>query len=88
MNAKFLAAAAFVVALVPTLANAASVNDPSAPKAVTEHDRGATNDGPAFLTRLIVPGAGGQDAHRPPVAYADNPNLIGHRDGSSDAMRW
>ncbi len=95
MNPKFLAAAAFAATLVPAIANAASadaqrhagaIGDAVPPKAVTEYDSGATNCVSAFLTRLIIPDA--RDARRPPVAYADNPNLIGHGPGPSDAQSW
>jgi hypothetical protein len=129
MNAKFLAAAAFAVALVPAIANATSVYDPSvdsgaspfvtlpthvnpanaaaaatdaqryasvpgdavigthgvSPKVVTEYDPGAPDGVSAFLTKLIIPGAADdQGAHRSSVAYADNPDLIGHRPGATN----
>jgi len=89
MNTRLFAAAVLAAALVPAMAGAASADTrrhagTTAPRAATEYDSG-TNCLSTFLTRLIVPDA--RDARRP-VAYADNPDLIGHRRGSSNAMSW
>ncbi|WP_370673511.1 hypothetical protein [Pleomorphomonas sp. PLEO] len=124
---KFLAAAAFAVALVPAIANAGQVfYDPSvdsgtspfialpaqvnpanaasaaadaeryatvadgavigthgvAAQAVTEYDPGASDGESAFVTKMVIPGATAPVVHSSTVAYADNPDLIGHRAGS------
>ena len=80
MKTKVLAAAALAVALVPATANAQRAPDvasqPVAQRGPSIADRAAT-----FLTDLIVP----RDDGRPYVAYADNPDLIGTRRGSTDA---
>lgn len=77
MNSKFLAAATLALAFVPAIANADQVYGSS-----------DTSGSPfvAFLTRLIVPGADKNRAAEQSVAYADNPELIGHRRGSTNAF--
>ncbi|MBS1168534.1 MAG: hypothetical protein H6R00_4559 [Proteobacteria bacterium] len=122
MNTKFLAAAAFALALVPAIANAGQVfYDPSvesgsspfvalptyvnpanaaaaaadaqryasvsgnaligthgaSAQAVTEYDPGASSGDPAFVTKLVVPGATAPIAHPHYIPYADNSALIG-----------
>ena len=65
----------FAVALLPTLANADQV--------YTDHSAESRSSSfVAFMTKLIVPSAD-QSSQRP-VAYADNPELIGHRRGSTN----
>jgi hypothetical protein len=77
MNNKFLATATFALALIPAIANADQA-----------YSQGAADSGSsrfvAFMTNLIVPGA--DEATRRPVAYADNPELIGHRRGSTNTV--
>lgn len=77
MNIKFLAAAALAIAFIPGIANADQVYGSS-----------ESNGSPFidFLTRLIVPGADKDRAAEQSVAYADNPELIGHRRGSTNAF--
>jgi len=122
---KFLAAAAFAVALVPAIANAGQVfYDPSvesgsspfialpnqvnpanaaaaaadaqryasvagdagnavigthgsSAQAVTEYDPGASSGDPAFVTKLVIPGASAPIAQPHYVPYADNNDVIG-----------
>lgn len=90
MNAKFLAAAAFALALVPAVANADAQRDRRATGdvAIRTHDAAPRQDvryrsnagdcAVSFLTRVIVPDF--NDRQRP-IPYADNPDLIGHRRG-------
>ena len=122
MNAKFLAVAAFAVALVPAIANAGqvfydpSVDSGSSPfvalptqvnpanavaaaadaqryqdvsggaligthgssaETVTEYDPGASSGDPAFVTKLVIPGAAAPIAHQHYIPYADNSAVIG-----------
>jgi hypothetical protein len=119
---KFLAAAAFAVALVPAIANAGQVfYDPSvetgsspfvaaptnvnpanaaaaaadaqryatvadgavigthgaAPQVVTEYDPGASSGDPAFVNKVILPGASAPIAKPHYIPYADNGDVIG-----------
>jgi hypothetical protein len=119
---KFLAAAAFAVALIPAIANAGQVSfDPSvdsgsspfiaqptnvnpanavaaaadaqlyqgvsgnavigthgvSAQAVTEYDPGASEGQPAFVTKVVIPGASAPVVHQSSGAYADNSDLIG-----------
>lgn len=90
MHTRLFAAVALAAALVPAMAGAASAETrrhagTAAPEAVADHESGG-NFLTAVLTRLIVPEA--RDPRRPPVAYADNPDLIGNRRGSTNAMFW
>ena len=80
MNSKILAAAALAVALVPAVANAQSGHDA---RPVAQRDPSVVDRASSFLADLIVP----RDDGRPSVAYADNPDLIGTRRGSTD-MAW
>lgn len=75
MSSKFLAAATLAIALVPAIANANQIYSESA------SDSGSSCF-VTFMTKLIVPSA--DKDHRQPVAYADNPELIGHRRGSTN----
>lgn len=82
MNNKILAAAVLAAALVPTVANAQRGHE-VAPQPVAERDPGVVDHVSTFLTDLIIP----RDDGRPSVAYADNPDLIGNRRGSTN-MAW
>lgn len=79
MSNKLLAAAALAAVLVPGVANAGPVTRDGARPSVTEREP-VVNPVTGFVTWLIVPGATGE---RSP-AYADNPELIGSRRGSTD----
>ena len=91
MTAKFLAATAFALALLPATANAqreqhitgdaAIGTHDTAPRPAGEYRSNAGDRVVTFLTRLIVPDF---NDRRPPVPYADNPDLIGNRYGSSN----
>lgn len=78
MTSKFLATAAFALALVPAVANAGEVaHDTSS---IADYGSKAADGVVTFLTKVIVPDDNGQ----PPIAYADNPELIGTRRGSTN----
>lgn len=77
MNSKFLAAATLAIAFIPAIANADQVYGSS---------ESSGSSFTAFLTRLIVPGADKDRIGEQSVAYADNPELIGHRRGSTNAF--
>ncbi|WP_370673508.1 hypothetical protein [Pleomorphomonas sp. PLEO] len=79
MNSKFLAAATLAIALAPAIANADQIYSGGA--ADSASSRFVT-----FMTKLIVPGADKDQATRQPIAYADNPELIGHRRGSTNTV--
>lgn len=91
MNARFLAAAAFALALLPAAANAqrerhvggdAVIGTHEAvPRPAGEYRTNAGDHVVTFLTRVIVPDF--NDRQRP-IPYADNPDLIGNRYGASD----
>lgn len=91
MTSKFLVAAAFALALVPTVANADAQRDRRATGdvAIGTHDAAPQQDARSnagdrvvtFLTRVIIPDF---NDRRPPIAYADNPELIGNRYGSTN----
>lgn len=79
MNNKALAAVAFAAALVPAVANAQRGYEvPAQP--IAQRDQGLANRVTTFLADVIIP----HDDGRPPVAYADNPDLIGNRYGATD----
>lgn len=82
MKYKALVAVAFAATLVPAVANAQRDYEvPSQP--VAQRDQGLANRVTTFLTDVIIP----HDSGQPSVAYADNPDLIGSRRGSTD-MAW
>lgn len=74
MNRKILAAATLAIAFVPAIANADQAY------ADGSLESGASRFA-SFVARLIIPE---QDPNARPVAYADNPQLIGHRPGSTN----
>ena len=79
MKYKALVAVAFAATLVPAVANAQRGYEvPSQP--VAQRDQALANRVTTFLTDVIIPHDDGQ----PSVAYADNPELIGHRPGASN----
>jgi hypothetical protein len=88
MTVKFLAAA-FALALLPTAANAQGERNVTGDAVIGTHDvqssaeyrTSAGDHVVTFLTRLIVPDF---NDRRPPVASADNPELIGRRPGASN----
>jgi hypothetical protein len=46
-------------------------------QAVTEYDPGASEGQPAFVTKVVIPGASAPVVHQSSGAYADNSDLIG-----------
>lgn len=49
----------------------------AAPQVVTEYDPGAPSGSPAFVNKVVLPGASAPIAHQRYIPYADNPGLIG-----------
>lgn len=79
MKYKALVAVAFAAALVPAVANARRGYEvPGQP--VAQRDQGIGNRVTTFLTDVIIP----HDTGEAPIAYADNPDLIGNRHGATD----
>lgn len=74
MNRKILVAATLAIAFIPAIANAdQAYSDGSAENSISRFV--------CFVAGLIIPR---QDPNAHPVAYADNPQLIGHRHGSTN----
>ncbi len=74
MNRKILVAATLAIAFIPAIANAdQSYSNGSGESSLSRFA--------AFVARLIIPE---QDPNARPVAYADNPQLIGHRPGATN----
>lgn len=76
MNRKILVAATLAISFIPAIANAdQTYSNGSGESSVSRFA--------AFVARLIIPE---QDPNARPVAYADNPQLIGHRHGSTHSV--